>query len=396
VKSSGQLASRSVKPAFRILLLAIVVLAASRFVPDVSAGAQDSDPDLVVHEWGTFTSVAGPSGETMKWSPLTWTNLPEFVEHIGWEGYKSDIRGTVRMETPVLFFYTPHETRVSVNVRFARGLMTEWYPHATVVGHKSFSQETLYDGEPDGTISWNNVLVEPGAPLSLPQSNTRSEYFAARDTSSAPLRVSTTSGDQQEKFLFYRGVSAVPAPIKSEVLPNSSVRISGGSPDVIYFERRGDRVGYRLVHNPGQEAIIEAPDLNGDVDSLSRDLVQTLVSHGLFTDEARAMVNTWRASWFEEGSRLIYIVPATFVDPSLPLKISPRPAELVRVFVGRVELVTPATELGFETALASMDKAEVQKYVRFQEPILETIRRRDPQKGSRMDKLLADYYSTFK
>ena len=38
--------------------------------------------DLTVHEWGTFTSVAGPDGQTMEWLPLTGsTDLPAFVEH---------------------------------------------------------------------------------------------------------------------------------------------------------------------------------------------------------------------------------------------------------------------------------------------------------------------------
>ena len=37
---------------------------------------------LTVHEWGTFTSIAGTEGQAVEWSPLTGsTDLPGFVEH---------------------------------------------------------------------------------------------------------------------------------------------------------------------------------------------------------------------------------------------------------------------------------------------------------------------------
>src|SRR5205823_13797272 len=72
--------------------------------------------------------------------------------------------------------------------------------------------------------------------------------------------------------------------------------------------------------------------------------------------EAHAMLKTWRDSWFEEGSRLIYIVPRGFIDKVLPLGIDPEPGKIERVFVGRLEIITPATARTIETALASNDK----------------------------------------
>ena len=54
------------------------------------------------------------------------------------------------------------------------------------------------------------------------------------------------------------------------------------------------------------------------------------------------MVETWRDSWFEEGMRLLYLVPREFVDRVLPLDIAPRPREVARVFMGRAELLDPA------------------------------------------------------
>ena len=42
-------------------------------------------PDLTVHEWGTFTAIAGKNGHAVEWQPLPspgTTDLPRFVEHL--------------------------------------------------------------------------------------------------------------------------------------------------------------------------------------------------------------------------------------------------------------------------------------------------------------------------
>ena len=85
------------------------------------------------------------------------------------------------------------------------------------------------------------------------------------------------------------------------------------------------------------------------------------------------MVETWRDSWFEEGSRLLYIVPEKFLSSVLPLTINPPPAQMVRVFVGRLELVTPTTEKAVQHALTTHDGATLAKYERFLEPILQAM-----------------------
>ena len=70
---------------------------------------------LVVHEWGTFTSIAGKDGIALEWRPLNGPpDLPKFVHTIQKEGEglrqgrvlsKGELTASVRMETPVLYFY---------------------------------------------------------------------------------------------------------------------------------------------------------------------------------------------------------------------------------------------------------------------------------------------------
>jgi hypothetical protein len=336
-------------------------------------------PSLTAHEWGTFTSIAGSDGQAVEWSPLTGsTDLPEFVEHFRDPGFKLGLRGTVRMETPVLYFYSSKEETVSVSVAFSKGVITEWYPQASRVEPAgNHYGENLHRAGAHGNIAWDAVTLAPSGRPEFPGVGRNDHYFAARMTSSTPLSVKTATGEQQEKFLFYRGVSTFAVPLSATLDAKEKLRIKNHGdqeiPTTLLFERRGEKVGYRIGGSLKEEVILDAPELSATIDDLGRDLEGILVAQGLYQDEAHAMVETWRGSWFEEGSRLLYIVPPAFVNQVLPLSINPAPAQTVRVFVGRLELVTPETEKEVETAFATHDPATLKAYGRFLEPILATM-----------------------
>jgi len=350
-----------------------------------SADEQHTAPDLTAHEWGTFTAIAGKDGRAVEWLPLGLprfppsTDLPQFVEHINGVNFKLGLRGTIRMETPVLYFYSPRDLTVSAKVSFAKGLITGWYPHADRVQPTGVMTDTNVSRlSVDGSVWWNHVAISPNLAAEFPSELQPNRYYAARETASSPLRVQTSTGEQREKFLFYRGVSASPLPISARLTSDGRLVVESLSeheiPNAILFERRGERVGYRLTGALTDRTTVDAPVLNGSVDSLDGDLEQILVGQGLYRDEAHAMVETWKDSWFEEGSRLIYIVPSGFIDKVLPLTIDPVPGQIVRVFVGRLEIVTPATAMAVRTALAHNDEATLDNYGRFLEPILQTVK----------------------
>jgi len=356
---------------------------------------------LTAHEWGTFTSIAATDGQAVEWSPLTGsTDLPVFVEHFRDPGFKLGLRGTVRMETPVLYFYDSREETVSVQVAFANGVITEWYPHASRVEPAgNLSNENLHKAGASGRIAWDSVTLAPNGRSDFPTGDRNNHYFAARMTSSTPVRVKTPAGDQQEKFLFYRGVSTFSVPLSATLEAAGKLRVKNHGdqeiPTTILFERRGERVGYRIGGPVEEEAILDPPELTSSIDELGRDLEGILVGQGLYQDEARAMVETWRNSWFEEGSRLLYIVSPAFVNQVVPLSINPAPAQTVRVFVGRLELITPATEKEVKTAFAAQDTAALEAYGRFLEPILATMIKREtnPARAGRLQSYLNIVYS---
>jgi hypothetical protein len=133
------------------------------------------------------------------------------------------------------------------------------------------------------------------------------------------------------------------------------------------------------------------------LDPLLLDLEVSLISSELYPEEAHAMLESWKDSWFEEGSRLIYIVPSSFVEKILPLSIEPQPAAIHRVFVGRMELLTPATRNAIETAVATNDKVTLAKYGRFLGPMIESILREatDPVRTVQLNEALQQIYVSY-
>jgi hypothetical protein len=384
---------------------ACLFFAALALSSSLSGNAQkaSSDPGLVAHEWGTFTTVAGETGQAVEWLPLNVpSELPSFVEHFKGTGFKVGLGGTIRMETPVLYFYSTRDTNVDVSVSFSHGLITEWYPHASKV-EPSSSQENVvkFQQQSNGSISWKSVRVQPSAARSFAQEPQPSHYYAARAVAASPLRVDAKHGDQQEQFLFYRGVSVANPPLSALVMPNGQVeainQTGGEVPMLILFERRGEKIGYRTLTFLREGAILNPPALDATLDSLLTNLETSLVSAGLYPDEAHAMLESWKDSWFEEGSRLIYIVPKSFVEQILPLTIQPEPAPVNRVFVGRMELLTPATQKAIETAAASNDQATLAKYGRFLAPMIETILRKGtgPEETEQLSATLQRIYTTY-
>jgi hypothetical protein len=365
--------------ATRFALLSILALAAVILycAGSLIAGELRPVPDLTAHEWGTFTAIAGPDGRAREWTVFyDPAELPEFVERFNNMDLKVGLHGTIRMETPVLYFYSPRDVSVSVKVAFSKGVITEWYPRAARVQPRSVLQNaSLSTLNKDGTITWNDVAVSPNLNPEFTREASANRYYTARDTASTPLSVKTTAGTQKEKFLFYRGVSAAALPLTATQDPSGQLLVrnlkQNEIPAVILFERRGSRVGYRWARALSDETVLDPPELTGNLDSLCADLESVLAEQGLFPDEAHAMVQTWRDSWFEEGSRLIYIVPREFVDGILPLAITPAPEQLIRVFVGRLEIVTPATAKAVETAFAAHDEQTLDQYKRFLQPILQ-------------------------
>jgi hypothetical protein len=364
--------------------VAVLVLLLTGAVP--GAQAPSGPGDLVVHEWGTFTTVANADGAATEWLPLGGQgDLPCFVEFyknrlfkvlttqygaaLTYEQARARLRGKVRMETPVLYFHADRETTVDVSVTFPQGLFTEWYPRAEVLQPAAHEHLLRLAPTLNSTIDWKAVRVVPDAAPAFPTDGKPSHYYAARRTDASPVQV----GTQQEKFLFYRGVGGFPVPVSAILGEEDTVVIRNLGdrplPGVVLFHRQGDSVSYRVQGTLDKETTLNLPATAGTLDGILAYLEGTLVAQGLYQDEARAMIDTWRDTWFEDGMRVFYVLPSATVDGILPLNVRPEPTAVTRVFVGRMDVITPAMTAAVDRALADGDTAALDRYGRLIGPI---------------------------
>jgi hypothetical protein len=380
----------NVTPFYLTGVLSVAVLAAS------AAPAPTSDPTpLTVHEWGTFTSVAAADGSAVEWMTQGGPqDLPCFVERVP-TGVKGLLNGTVRMETPVLYFYAPQPLTVNVSVSFNNGFITEWYPRANVSPSNLDRPAVL--GRPwRSRAEWTNVTVSKRAAEDFPKEAGPSHYYAARATDAAPVQV----GGQKEKFLFYRGVGRFAPPLNALVRADGHVDVA--HPDgaslgtVILFENRAGVMGWRRADTREPRVRIERPQPGATIPSMRRELEALLVERGLFPKEAAAMMETWRDSWFEEGTRVFYIPSQQAIDAILPLDIKPVPADVSRVFVGRVELLTPQMVRDAKKHILAGDTAAVLKHGRFVQAIADrVVTESAPAERGRLNAQLAAVYTAY-
>ncbi len=295
---------------------------------DFGCPASARSGEFVAHEWGTFTTRHGADGAPVVWSPLAGPNdLPRFV-YRNRRFPKNSIEGTVRMETPVIYFYADQRQGVAVDVDFPGGEITEWYPRGRIRDHG---------------IAWPRVTILPGAAARLPRQAKVSHYYPARATDAEIVRVRDAGRTQDEKFLFYRGVGTFDLPLTAQLDGGQVVvNVSGDHAidQVVLFEQRAGAAGHRTAGVQSGSTSVERPVLAaGSLDAFEDTLRTLLLEAGLYEREAQAMLDTWRETWAEDGLRVFYLVPRAVTDTVLPLAIEPPPSTLVRVLVGRAEIV---------------------------------------------------------
>ncbi len=350
------------------------------------------DDGLIVHEWGTFTTYSGSDGVRLEFRPLFDSDLPPFVYDRALQSglgifTKTNYRAQVRMETPITYFYTDRVQDVRVRVDFPQGLLTEFYPPVASISPPYKPGKT--EPTENSSLDWGTVTLIPAHALRvntgnervdagvaerierglLPQSPAGNHYDAARATDAALVHVHRIPDDTKqlwlpqgsffEKFLFYRGLGNFPLPLRATAEADGRLAIQNLCQDPInaMFVMHVDDAGLRFAPLGALAAQADLttilPTALQDPNLLGEALTSALVAEGLYEKEARAMVATWRDSWFlEHGTRLLYLVPEVLVDEMLPLHIDPQPAQTVRVMVGRMEVMTAADEAHITSLVA--------------------------------------------
>ena len=366
-----------------------------------------------LHEWGTFTTVAGSDGVLLSGLQREEVELPSFVHaHFGFEngqqpdaekfasviktqGYpafpsrykglgKRPVSGvTVKMETPVIYFHSDAAFHATVKVGFEGGTISQWYPNRSggetlpepppaadpVKQPIPVAQWNLDFAKPyRGAISWDVDVLSPAeskAALGFKPRDTLN-WIRARVPEANTVR--TTNGET-ENYLFYRGVGNFNPGLQTTVSKDDTLQLKnltgGDIPYLLVFEQ--DSSGIHWIARPGLKAgevleITKSTFTRAGADTTPiYDAMRTgLAGCGLLESEANAMVQTWWSSYFEtEGLRVFWVLPAATTDKLLPLSVSPAPEKTVRVMVGRSEVLRPSREVEW---LALSNKTENDAY----------------------------------
>jgi hypothetical protein len=413
---------------------AVIAVAASGF----AGGGPGCDDRFVVHEWGTFTSMAGENGIALEGLSREEESLPSFVysrsevrdcplRAKGWKGLEVPAEHvTQKMETPVLYFHSREARRVRVRVDFMKGLISQWFPVSDLLGPPEHARDA---GPLDVSkversfLQWDVDVLPRGAeaPAEVPAAAKDDPWTFARDVDANWIRTLPRKGPERsgpveaERYLFYRGLGAFELPLFATAERGGKFRLRNSGdvaiPYTVTFEIKGDRarIAGGAAVPPRGEAEIKFidPDDWGPADRFAEKLGSwmddVLRKNGLAEDEARAMVRTWSRSWFKsEGTRVVWIVPRAVTDALLPLSIDPKPDDLVRVLVGRMELIPPETADEVEAALrdvrsgeaatAAAAKARLDRLGRFLEPHLRNVlaRTKDETVRGRATAMLAE------
>lgn len=349
---------------------------------------------LEVHEWGTFTVLSGSNGYQIPWyaSFSDLARLPGFVSP--GIGSKAGL-AKIRMETPVIYFYPERQQKVTVDVTFTGGTITETFPHS-VGGNIVFDPQTMFMSVPG---RWTGTLLPPtdkaavaGIPA-IEETDHLEPYGAAREVPDAwifqsdlkeiPGLTVQPQFPQQEKFIFYRGAGGAEFPIYASMAGDAVTITNNCAGAVAYavaLRVRGGKAAWAPLPALAAAPVGDAPAMNRSqvtfpqadrpLDEVESELAgvwkKALTEDGLTTAEASAMVETWRKTWFREnGDRILSLVPQVTVDAMLPLTVTPAPEKTIRVFVARIELLAPDREeqlIGLMNSDKPVDAKDFEKF----------------------------------
>jgi hypothetical protein len=329
---------------------------------------------LVVHEWGTITTHHAADGTAQgRLNRVGFIEpLADFVHQYEPPGTerrrvaplikaatgdgRPDI--TMRLETPVIYFHlargAPLPAPFDVSVSFRGGVLNEFYPNASASVHgwdgAKLSENVV------SSLTWKGVSLRESAAL---KSTASRVWLAPRAVASTPV---ITPEGETEQYVFYRGMANLPAVLGTELTDRDLIlRAAAHLPwltappaslgAVWVVDIRPDRsAAFRttdamtLSRGDDGHVLARVPAFSvheysvAALGKLREAMHAALVARGIYADEATAMLETWKESYFGmPGLRVFYFVPDAWTSYYLPLSIS-TPHTLTRVIVGRIDI----------------------------------------------------------
>lgn len=382
---------------------------------------------LIVHEWGTFTSFMGSQGKLIEGMHTEDEALPSFVYSLKKDGNITNLSNqaapstssflppcnpnqskvpcdtllklsnidtqsnfipvnpmnygvTQKMETPVIYFYGEEGDEFDIKVDFPKGLMSQWYPKATKFGPSVNEIAKLGPSY----LSYKVKLKSPSFIGNMPKTSFDSIWNPARKVKANTIEVD----NQHEKFIFYRGIADFNSALKVESPSGNKLKLTNlvaKSISQIFILNSNGQKGIikplgELKSNSTKTISLPSIDNGFEqkiyIEKSKNLIVKSLVNSGLYEDEAKALVNTWEKSYFQTpGPRVLFILPREETDRILPLTISRDITSLVRVLIGRIEIMTKSQEDQAIELLLNLKNIQKEKlFGRFYGPKLRNLK----------------------
>jgi hypothetical protein len=322
------------------------------------AGVQAGDPPKAqpkgfnVHEWGVFRVNQDADFANAELRE-EWDKLPSFVygfikgrtipQH--WGPLEIRLR-------PLIFFYAEGPQIARVCVSFPGGMPGVWYPatrHPSIDGNLPQPKSGDY-------LQWNIAIKESPPdwrPRATPQEVAANHWIAqARRVKSDEIFCHFGEGKleiEREKFIYYDGLFPQGKWMKIDV-DGDNVKLTSqvAHPvfDVTVVDRRKDKPRIaRIAKLDGKKSIDKVEFFEADaatfVSENAGKVTAQLVAAGLFVDEAKLLVDTWKKDMFDTpGLNVFYRIPQSEYDGRMPLTVTPKPTSTVRVgliFHGHLE-----------------------------------------------------------
>ncbi|MEZ5304372.1 MAG: hypothetical protein R3F11_27580 [Verrucomicrobiales bacterium] len=341
-----------------------------------SQGGEAQVP-ITAHEWGTFTTVSGSDGKLLPGLEVEEEALPFFVAGFpGLGGFNKGfgevpiLAATVKMETPVIYFYADNREPIaaSVKVGFEGGSISQWFPQRSggeespvkfapadpAVPNRLQPLPVDFAQSRHGSAEWEFEILPQGEadPILALKPGEIPAWVHPRGPESNLIR--NAADGAVENYIFYRGIGNFEIPVTMSfegdgVLVLKPEAAIGFALAYEMDESRRCRILWKGELKSGSTARIDAspeavpfqpePALRPD---LYAAMAGGLREAGLTGEEASAMLRTWWLSYMDRpGVRVFWVAPRAFTDQILPLAIDPAPAELERVIPYRAGSSVP-------------------------------------------------------
>ena len=177
--------------------------------------------------------------------------------------------------------------------------------------------------------------------IDVPETRSDALWNFARDVDAAFVKTMDwtrqTDRAEYERFLFYRGLGQSRMPMRADARSGGTLALERETSlgdgvrhiFVLKVENGRGAYQYRPALRPGEQATGVIPSMEGAkplaefTEAIADALAAKLTESGLYPKEARAMVNTWKNSYFQnDGIRVLFVLPQSWTDAFIPMNIA--------------------------------------------------------------------------